>query len=244
MNVCEGKKQAWRLLVARRQKNSLHEKPKKKKKRGSGGIQIDANPAHMLGCVCVCGFLPHRVVSTWHPSPATSTSFLWWRSPPRGSPSRIACKHTHESWPHASAKTCTHKHTHTHSLTEANFHWHTPVHGRAHACTQCELIHTEQGWRNTGVWGWRVVKTNTVGGLISLKWPQKIKQKRQKQRPLTDDGTIQDEICLPWCNPVDQWIMEAHHRHFLRESAYHMYSVGRRVTGDRQDRQAGPKICW
>lgn len=38
--------------------------------------------------------------------------------------------------------------------------------------------------------------------------------------------------------------MEAHHRHFLRESAYHMYSVGRRVTGDRQDRQAGPKICW
>lgn len=47
-----------------------------------------------------------------------------------------------------------HTQTQTHSLTEPNFHSHTPVHGRAHACTQCELIHTEQGWRNTGVWGW------------------------------------------------------------------------------------------
>lgn len=39
----------------------------------------------------------------------------------------------------------THKQTHAHSLTEPNFRSHTPVHGRAHACTQCELIHTEQG---------------------------------------------------------------------------------------------------
>lgn len=45
-----------------------------------------------------------------------------------------------------------------------------------------------------GVWGWRVVKTNTLGGLISLKWPQKIGKSRELQQMMTQFGMRSDYL--------------------------------------------------
>lgn len=53
-------------------------------------LQINAKRA----CAFVCdNSLPHRAVSTWHPSRAELMSSLWWLSLRRGSPSQIACEH-------------------------------------------------------------------------------------------------------------------------------------------------------
>lgn len=45
------------------------------------------------------------------------------------------------------------------------------------------------------MWGWRVVKTNTVGGLIYFKMAPNVHlTKRNGQKSPADDDTIQDEM--------------------------------------------------
>ena len=74
-----------------------------------------------------------------------------------------------------------------------------------------------------GVWGWRVVRTNTVGGLISLKWPQKKGKSRDLQQMMAQFRMRSDYLDVNQCLS-ELWRLISG---ISEESGYHMYSVGR-----------------